>query len=180
VQEELATDVEFFEERRKEAFDKRKDGLAAQYGRTINTLTRRPLIELHANCNVLQKYGFPTDMVELRTAYSDEPMGSRLELSRDLSAAIYEYAPGAEIVAGGKLWTSGGVYRLPAGSWSASPTRFARSARPIGRATSMTSPRPARPAQLPQPVLPRPTPSRRRSHIPLAAGDCPVLVGVPA
>ena len=34
-------------------------------------------------------------------------------MSRDLSAAIYEYAPGAEVVAGGKLWTSGGVYRLP-------------------------------------------------------------------
>ena len=39
--------------------------------------------------------------------------GRKLELSRDLSAAIYEYAPGAEVVAGGRLWTSGGVYRLP-------------------------------------------------------------------
>ena len=39
--------------------------------------------------------------------------GRKLELSRDLSAAIYEYAPGAEVVAGGKLWTSRGVYRLP-------------------------------------------------------------------
>lgn len=112
VQEELSTDVEFFERRRQQAFDERRDGLAAQYGRTINTLTRRPLIGLLANRNVLPKYGFPTDTVELRTQYSDEPMGSRLELSRDLSAAIYEYAPGGEIVAGGKLWTSGGVYRL--------------------------------------------------------------------
>jgi len=45
--------------------------------------------------------------------YSGDPVGRKLELSRDLSAAIYEYAPGAEVVAGGKLWTSGGVYRLP-------------------------------------------------------------------
>ena len=36
-----------------------------------------------------------------------------LDLSRDLSQAIYEYAPDATIVAGGKLWTSRGIYRLP-------------------------------------------------------------------
>jgi hypothetical protein len=39
--------------------------------------------------------------------------GAKLELARDLSSAIYEYAPGAEVVAGGFLWRSGGVYRLP-------------------------------------------------------------------
>ena len=83
------------------------------YERTINTLTRQPLIGLLANRNVLPKYGFPTDTVELRTVYSGDPVGRKLDLSRDLSAAIYEYAPGAEVVAGGRLWTSGGVYRLP-------------------------------------------------------------------
>ena len=82
------------------------------YERTINTLTRQPLIGLLANRNVLPKYGFPTDTVELRTVYSGDPVGRKLELSRDLSAAIYEYAPGAEVVAGGKLWTSG--RRVPA------------------------------------------------------------------
>src|ERR1700758_1968879 len=40
-------------------------------------------------------------------------MGERLELSRDLTSAIYEYAPGGEIVAGGRLWTSAGVYKRP-------------------------------------------------------------------
>lgn len=41
---ELAADIEAFEERRKEAFDKRRSDLAARYERTINTLTRRSLI----------------------------------------------------------------------------------------------------------------------------------------
>ena len=113
VRAELARDVASFEERRLLAFAERKGGLVQLYERTMNTLTRRPLLGLLANRNVLPKYGFPTDTVELRTSYSGDPVGNRLELSRDLSAAIYEYAPGAEVVAGGKLWTSGGVYRLP-------------------------------------------------------------------
>jgi len=113
VRAELGKDVDGFEERRQQAFADRKGHLVQLYERTINTLTRRPLIGLLANRNVLPKYGFPTDTVELRTIYSGDPVGRKLELSRDLSAAMYEYAPGAEVVAGGKLWTSGGVYRLP-------------------------------------------------------------------
>jgi ATP-dependent helicase YprA (DUF1998 family) len=113
VRAELAKDVDGFEKRRQQAFADRKGHLVQLYERTINTLTRRPLIGLLANRNVLPKYGFPTDTVELRTIYSGDPVGRKLELSRDLTAAIYEYAPGAEVVAGGKLWTSGGVYRLP-------------------------------------------------------------------
>lgn len=81
--------------------------------KTINTLTQRDLLGYLANRNVLPKYGFPVDTVELRTSYSTSPVGGKLELARDLSAAIYEYAPGAQIVAGGFLWRSGGVYRLP-------------------------------------------------------------------
>jgi hypothetical protein len=94
-------------------FADRKGYLVGQYERTINTLTKRQLIGFLANRNVLPKYGFPTDTVELRTAYTDDPVSRKLDLSRDLSSAIYEYAPGAEVVAGGRLWTSGGVYRLP-------------------------------------------------------------------
>jgi ATP-dependent helicase YprA (DUF1998 family) len=113
VRLELAQDVALFEERRREAFDSRRSDLAARFERSVNTLTRRPLIGLLANRNVLPKYGFPVDTVELRTAHCDSQVGSRLELTRDLSVAIHEYAPGAEVVAGGVLWRSGGVYRLP-------------------------------------------------------------------
>jgi DEAD/DEAH box helicase/Domain of unknown function (DUF1998)/Helicase conserved C-terminal domain len=113
IRAELTEDVQAFEERRKQAFADRKGHLVERYEKTINTLTKRQLIGLLANRNVLPKYGFPTDTVELRTAYTGDPVGRRLDLSRDLSSAIYEYAPGAEIVAGGRLWKSGGVYRLP-------------------------------------------------------------------
>ena len=40
-------------------------------------------------------------------------MGRQLELGRDLSLAIYDYAPGNEVVAGGKVWTSTGLKKRP-------------------------------------------------------------------
>jgi len=113
VRAELTQDVALFEERRKEAFESRRSDVAARFERSINTITRRSLIGFLANRNVLPKYGFPVDTVELRTAHCDSQVGARLELTRDLSVAIHEYAPGAELVAGGVLWRSAGIYRLP-------------------------------------------------------------------
>jgi ATP-dependent helicase YprA (DUF1998 family) len=113
IEAELTEDVAAFEERRLQAVKDRKGFLVDRYEKTINTLTKRNLIGFLANRNVLPKYGFPTDTVELRTQYADSRIGGKLELTRDLSSAIYEFAPGAELVAGGMQWTSGGVYRLP-------------------------------------------------------------------
>jgi rubrerythrin len=113
VRAQLMQDVDAFEERRRRAYEDRKGHLVQRYEKTINTLTQRNLLGYLANRNVLPKYGFPVDTVELRTSYSSSSVGSKLELARDLSTAIYEYAPGAEVVAGGLRWRSGGVYRLP-------------------------------------------------------------------
>jgi ATP-dependent helicase YprA (DUF1998 family) len=113
VRAELAHDVAMFEERRAEAFASRRSDLAARFERSVATITRRSLIGYLANRNVLPKYGFPVDTVELRTAHCDSQVGARLELNRDLSVAIHEYAPGSELIAGGVLWRSGGIYRLP-------------------------------------------------------------------
>jgi hypothetical protein len=102
-----------YEQLREEAHKARKDSLANTYLKIINTLEGRDLIGLLANRNILPKYGFPVDTVEMRVNHSPAPEASQIELSRDLTSAVYEYAPGAEIVAGGRLWTSAGVYRLP-------------------------------------------------------------------
>lgn len=131
----LRADVDFFEDERRRAHDERKDGLAKKFGMVSTTLRMRELLGSLANANVIPKYGFPVDVVELRTAHA--PGGDRLTLSRDLGAAIYEYAPGAEVVAGGKLWTSAGVHRLPnrdlVGGWFAACScgRFESSRSPV-------------------------------------------------
>lgn len=113
VSEEFQRDIGEFEALRKEAFDARKDSLASRYGKTIATLESQELLGFLGQHNILPKYGFPVDTVDLRTIYADAERGADIRLSRDLSTAIYEYAPGAQVVAGGRLWTSGGVYRMP-------------------------------------------------------------------
>ena len=59
IQVELAADVDAFEERRLQAVNDRKGFLVDRYEKTINTLTKRNLINFLANRNVLPKYGFP-------------------------------------------------------------------------------------------------------------------------
>ena len=115
VREELTTDVEELEQLMHQAAETKNYRRADGYTRVINTLKKRELLGFLANRNVLPKYGFPVDSVELRTSYSlgAHHVGARLDLTRDLSQAIYEYAPDASIVAGGQQWTSRGLYRLP-------------------------------------------------------------------
>ncbi len=113
AQETLAQDVAGYADRRERAVGKRQYGLAETYERVIRNFTQRDLLGVLANRNVLPKYGFPVDTVELRITQEAGPSAGHLELTRDLSAAVHEYAPGAEIVAGGYVWTSAGVYRLP-------------------------------------------------------------------
>ena len=64
---------------------------------------------------ILPKYGFPVDTEELLL----ETKGSNggLDLSRDLSMAISEYAPGCQVVANGKLITSRYIRRMPHEHW---------------------------------------------------------------
>jgi ATP-dependent helicase YprA (DUF1998 family) len=114
VRDELGHDVGQLDELSAAAAEKKKFQLANRYQQVGNTLRKRELLGFLANRNVLPKYGFPVDSVELRTNFGyGKHSGARLDLTRDLSQAIHEYAPDAAIVAGGELWTSRGLYRLP-------------------------------------------------------------------
>ena len=114
VRDELWSEVDTMGELERAASASGRHELASRYQRVGNTLRKRDLLGFLANRNVLPKYGFPVDSVELRTNFGlGKTNGALLELSRDLSQAIYEYAPGAEIVAGGSLWVSRGIYKVP-------------------------------------------------------------------
>ncbi|CAM3098707.1 DEAD/DEAH box helicase [Skermania piniformis] len=113
AQVDIGEDVALFRELRDQAKDANNFRLAERIQRTLNTIEGRQLFGYLANKNILPKYGFPVDTVELRTAHCPEPIGASLDLARDLSQAIYDYAPGNQIVAGGKVWTSRGLHRLP-------------------------------------------------------------------
>lgn len=114
VRRELDDQVATMRELEQKASAEGKHALAQRYQRVGKTLRERDLLGFLANRNILPKYGFPVDSVELRTNFgTGKSKGGLLDLSRDLSQAIYEYAPDAEIVAGGNLWVSRGIYRLP-------------------------------------------------------------------
>jgi hypothetical protein len=113
VERELIKDITDIEDRIQEAVKERKYGLSKRLDDTLRTVTGRDLLGYLANRNILPKYGFPVDTVELSTLQAADPVGRQLELARDLSLAIYEYAPGNEVVAGGRVWTSTGLKKRP-------------------------------------------------------------------
>jgi len=65
----------------------------------------KKLIDFLARGNVLPKYGFPVDTVEL-DVNNDDNKKKELQLARDLKLAISEYAPGEKVVANNKMYTS--------------------------------------------------------------------------
>ncbi|MEE2032318.1 DEAD/DEAH box helicase [Rhodococcus chondri] len=113
VEKDVENDFQTFRELIEEAKNAEQFRIADHLQKTLRTIEQRQLLGFLANKNILPKYGFPVDTVELRTQHCQEPVGRNLELSRDLSQAIYDYAPGNQIVAGGKVWTSRGIHRVP-------------------------------------------------------------------
>lgn len=91
--------------------------LTKQYQRVQDTIRGRDLLGYLGSKNVLPKYGFPTDVVTLKTDHLHVPGADSIELERDLKIAISEFAPGGQVVAAGKIWYSRGLRRLPGRSW---------------------------------------------------------------
>ncbi len=87
------------------------------FQRVIQTIRSRSLLGFMASRNLLPKYGFPTDVVELKTDHLASPVAAKVQLERDLRIALSEYAPGAEIVAAKHIWTGGGLYKQPGKDW---------------------------------------------------------------
>ena len=79
----------------------------------MKTLESQYLLGFMAGRNVLPKYGFPVDVVPLKTNHLPSKEARQVELDRDLRIAISEFAPGSGVVAAKKTWTSQGLYLLP-------------------------------------------------------------------
>ena len=86
---------------------------AAIFAQQLRTLKKRSLIGKLGTYGLMPKYGFPTEVVELKIRSSDRKAG-QVELERDMKLALSEFAPGNQIVANGRVWTSQGIV-LPTG-----------------------------------------------------------------
>ncbi len=140
VVEEVLGDLAQYRELEQEAVQERNYRRAEHFQRVAATVRRRELLGFLGARNVLPKYGFPTDVVELRTHHVYRSEARRVELQRDLRIAISEYAPGGEVVAAKRIWVGGGLYRRSGREWqvvhyAVCPQcgRFHRDLRPLNR-----------------------------------------------
>ena len=78
---------------------------AKNYQRMLERFCAKQMIDFLVRNNILPKYGFPIDTVELDVS-RDKGQRHELQLQRDLKMAISEYAPGEKVIANNKMFTS--------------------------------------------------------------------------
>ena len=83
----------------------------------INNYKREPILAFFSRKNVIPKYGFPVDTVELTMIGTKGRGRMNVELQRDLSIALSEYAPGSEVIADGNLIRSRYIKKVPNIAW---------------------------------------------------------------
>lgn len=84
--------------------------------RRINTILNRRVIDFLASNTVIPKYGFPVDSVQLEVLNEDFHL-RRVELSRNLSLALAEFAPGSQVVADKHVYESYALNRVRSKEW---------------------------------------------------------------
>ncbi|MDD2585772.1 MAG: DEAD/DEAH box helicase [Syntrophomonadaceae bacterium] len=114
AREKIVGDLQELEDIRERNFKERRD--IRHLDRLINTLENKNLINYMSSNNILPKYGFPVDVVELSLDHHGFD-GEGVQLERDLRIALSEYAPESQVVARGKLWTSRYLRRIPNKEW---------------------------------------------------------------
>jgi hypothetical protein len=115
-----AARLEDFRSRIAEAKEADRFGLAERLQRDTTRYLDQFLVDLFVRVGLIPTYSFPVDDVRLEVLSRPEQRGrerafqarsEELDLTRDAAYAIAEYAPGAEVVAGGRVWTSAGIAR---------------------------------------------------------------------
>ncbi|MCQ3807348.1 MAG: DEAD/DEAH box helicase [Acidimicrobiaceae bacterium] len=112
--EDMEEDSRVLEDLIAEAYSQQKGGYGDRLKSVKRGLETRQLLGFLASRNILPKYGFPIDVINLELSDAG-PRSRELDLDRDLRVAIREYAPAETVVAGGRLWKSEGI-RLPPNS----------------------------------------------------------------
>ena len=97
-----------------EARSQEQDARAAAISRNIDRYLDQMLVNELSRSAIIPTYSFPVHSISLeiiRERGSNARDDDGLQLDRDAALAISEYAPGAEVIAGGRVWTSAGISR---------------------------------------------------------------------
>ncbi|WP_292218275.1 DEAD/DEAH box helicase [Mesorhizobium sp.] len=109
-------------EKRQAAREAEKDSQAAYFARQMQQMMEQTLVNQLSEHALIPTYSFPTSSVRLevvqdfgqdRKQNAQAAIGEALELTRDAALGIVEYAPGAEVVSGHRVWRSAGIARYP-------------------------------------------------------------------
>lgn len=102
---------------------------AGYWGRMAEKWQEQLLINQFPKLGMLPSYTFPVDSVQLealngsRENRNRKPWEEDIQLLRDARLGISEYAPGAQVIANGRVWTSYGIGSYPKHFM---PTRYYR------------------------------------------------------
>ncbi|HAF62789.1 MAG TPA: DEAD/DEAH box helicase [Anaerolineaceae bacterium] len=114
AENDIKHEVDAFKQLQKEAADRENYSQAKKYQGIVRQILSREILGYLGSRNVLPKYGFPIDVVELKTNHLiGINFANDIELARDLRIAVSEFAPGGEVIAAKKVWHSGGIRLLP-------------------------------------------------------------------
>ena len=118
--DDYASRWQTLDERLEEAREAKNDGYAFKLGKEQERLLDQFLINALSRAAVIPTYSFPVHSVRLEVIQQSgkqaTPFGGgdeAVQLDRPAVLGISEYAPGAEVVAGGRIWVSAGIVRYP-------------------------------------------------------------------
>lgn len=99
------------DEKTRQKLDRRMAACGSEKARYLD----RFVVDSLSRLAVIPTYSFPVHSLHLEIIRDRGPAARNsdadVELSRDAALAIAEYAPGAEVVAAGRVWTSAGISR---------------------------------------------------------------------
>lgn len=128
--QDLATRWQSLQDLRLQARDNDRDDTAAAMRNQQKNMLEQLLINTLSRGAVIPTYSFPVHTCRLEVSRSKGQRPNQfgapdtgIQLDRTALLAISEYAPGAEVVAGGRIWTSAGIVRYPQAFM---PTRWYR------------------------------------------------------
>tara|TARA_R110002096_G_scaffold233047_2_gene423011 strand:+ start:13139 stop:19186 length:6048 start_codon:yes stop_codon:yes gene_type:complete len=99
--------------------DNHQSARAAGLENNAKKWANQPIVNFLSKYGLIPSYSFPIDNIELQVmdgTFRRNSFGSNsanIELTRDAKMGIREYAPGAEVVANGRVWTSAGIAHQP-------------------------------------------------------------------
>jgi hypothetical protein len=108
--ENISDELKALMEERKKLIVAGKDIRDIDYA--VKNMLGSDIIAILAKLGFLPRYAFPLDVVTLETSKTLWSPDSDVELSRDRGIAIAEFAPGAQVIAHKKVFTSAGLYVL--------------------------------------------------------------------